>query len=179
MFRGYSTVSSTEGNFLRSLESQRTPSHHMSQGRSTPCIGDGKPPTFNRESLFHGYINPYYWVDDHPVLYANNVSLDPSTYVQQQIPSTPHLSSTSVCWSFIHPQRGEDLQQIHLIKSISKNFFPTTARKKTVILRSTYIIGYYDIYHIRVLNSATFSGGTTVDGWNPAPGEVGSLSHYL
>ncbi len=34
------------------------------QGRSTPCIGDGKPPTFNRESLFHGYINPYYWVDE-------------------------------------------------------------------------------------------------------------------
>ena len=27
-------------------------------------VGDGKPPTFNRESLFHGYINPYYWVDE-------------------------------------------------------------------------------------------------------------------
>ena len=25
---------------------------HMSQGRSTPCIGDGRPPTFNRESLY-------------------------------------------------------------------------------------------------------------------------------
>ncbi len=37
---------------------------HMSQGRSTPCIGDGGPPTFNRESLFHGYINPYCWVDE-------------------------------------------------------------------------------------------------------------------
>ena len=24
---------------------------HMSQGRSTPCIGDGRPPTFNGESL--------------------------------------------------------------------------------------------------------------------------------
>ena len=24
---------------------------HVSQDRSTPCIGDGKPPTFNRESL--------------------------------------------------------------------------------------------------------------------------------
>ena len=32
---------------------------YMSQGRSTRCIGDGKPPTFNRASLFHGYINPY------------------------------------------------------------------------------------------------------------------------
>ena len=29
---------------------------------------------------YNGYINPYYWVDDHPLLYGNNVSLDPSTY---------------------------------------------------------------------------------------------------
>ena len=33
--------------------------HHLCQGRSTPCIGDGRSPTFNRESLFHGCINPY------------------------------------------------------------------------------------------------------------------------
>ena len=26
---------------------------------------------------YNGYINPYYWVDDHPLLYANNGSLDP------------------------------------------------------------------------------------------------------
>ncbi len=25
--------------------------NHLSQGRSTPCIGDGENPTFNRESL--------------------------------------------------------------------------------------------------------------------------------
>ena len=28
----------------------------------------------------YGYINPYYWVDDHPLLYGNNGSLDPGTY---------------------------------------------------------------------------------------------------
>ena len=28
----------------------------------------------------NGYINPYYWVDDHPLLYGNNGSLDPSTW---------------------------------------------------------------------------------------------------
>ena len=28
---------------------------------------------------YNGYINPYYWVDDHP-LYGNNGSLDPGTY---------------------------------------------------------------------------------------------------
>ena len=26
-------------------------------------------------------INPYYGVDDHPLLYGNNGSLDPSTYI--------------------------------------------------------------------------------------------------
>ena len=30
-------------------------------------IGDGHP-TFNRNP-YNGYINPYYWVDDHPLLY--------------------------------------------------------------------------------------------------------------
>ena len=42
-------------------------------------IGDGRPPTFNRNP-YNGYINPYYWVDDHPLLYGNNGSLDPGTY---------------------------------------------------------------------------------------------------
>ena len=31
-------------------------------------IGDGHP-TFNRNP-YTGYINPYYWVDDHPLLYG-------------------------------------------------------------------------------------------------------------
>ena len=41
-------------------------------------IGDGHP-TCNRNP-YNGYINPYYWVDDHPLLYGNNGSLDPGTY---------------------------------------------------------------------------------------------------
>ena len=41
-------------------------------------IGDGHP-TFNRNP-YNGYINPYYWVDDHPLLYGNNGSLDPGTF---------------------------------------------------------------------------------------------------
>ena len=41
-------------------------------------IGDGHP-TFNRNP-YNGYINPYHWVDDHPLLYGNNGSLDPGTY---------------------------------------------------------------------------------------------------
>ena len=42
-------------------------------------IGDGHP-TFNRNP-YNGYINPYYWVDDHPLLYGNNGSLDPGTHI--------------------------------------------------------------------------------------------------
>ena len=30
--------------------------------------------------IYNGYINPYYWVDDHPLLYGNNGSLDPGTF---------------------------------------------------------------------------------------------------
>ena len=41
-------------------------------------IGDGHP-TFNRNP-YNGYINPYYWVDDHPLLYGNNGSLDPGSF---------------------------------------------------------------------------------------------------
>ena len=41
-------------------------------------IGDGHP-TFSRNP-YNGYINPYYWVDDHPLLYGDNGSLDPSTH---------------------------------------------------------------------------------------------------
>ena len=41
-------------------------------------IGDGHP-TFNRNP-YNGYINPYYWVDDHPLLYGTIGSLDPGTY---------------------------------------------------------------------------------------------------
>ena len=29
---------------------------------------------------YNGYINRYCWVDDHPLLYGNNGSLDPSTH---------------------------------------------------------------------------------------------------
>ena len=30
--------------------------------------------------IYNGCINPYYWVDEHPLLYGNNESLDPGTH---------------------------------------------------------------------------------------------------
>ena len=38
------------------------------------------PPSIGIRNPYNGYINPYYWVDDHPLLYGNNGSLDPGTY---------------------------------------------------------------------------------------------------
>ena len=46
-------------------------------------IGDGHP-TFNRNP-YNGCINPYYWVDDHPLLYGNNGSFDPGTFENLQL----------------------------------------------------------------------------------------------
>ena len=57
-------------------------------------IGDGHP-TFNRNP-YNGYINPYYWVDDHPLLYGTIGSLDPSTYIYIHI-------SWSYQFQTIHP----------------------------------------------------------------------------
>ena len=41
-------------------------------------VGDGHP-TFNRNP-YNWHIKPLFWVDDHPLLYGNNGSLDPGTY---------------------------------------------------------------------------------------------------
>ena len=38
---------------------------------------------------YNGYINPYYWVDDYPLLYGNNGSLDPGTYQIEFIRYSP------------------------------------------------------------------------------------------
>ena len=54
-------------------------------------IGDGHP-TFNRNP-YNGYINPYYWVDDHPLLCGNNGSLDPGTYLISLFSRKPTRSS--------------------------------------------------------------------------------------
>ena len=56
---------------------------HLCKKKQTRCamvksryIGDGHP-TFNRNP-YNGYINPYYWVDDHPLLYGNVMGVDRS-----------------------------------------------------------------------------------------------------
>ncbi len=56
--------------------------------------------------IMGNYINPYYWVDDHPLLYRNNGSLDPGTYDDFSIPNIQRI------WDFRYPrdpksQRGK------------------------------------------------------------------------
>ena len=55
--------------------------------KSRVLLGRVIPP-FNRNP-YNGYINPYYWVDDHPLLYGNNGSLDPGTYIHIPVPWIP------------------------------------------------------------------------------------------
>ena len=53
--------------------------HIPSLPNYTAILGMVIPPLIGNP--YNGYINPYYWVDDHPLLYGNNESLDPGTCV--------------------------------------------------------------------------------------------------
>ena len=63
----------------------------MCQGLNSWYWGWSSPPLIGNP--YSGYINPDYWVDDHPLLYGKNESLDPSTYEpwpgQYRLTSTP------------------------------------------------------------------------------------------
>ena len=70
-------------NYILNVHSSPDPTNpfensHICAMVKSRYIGDGHP-TFNRNP-YNGYINPYYWVDDHPLIYGNNGSLDPGTY---------------------------------------------------------------------------------------------------
>ncbi len=50
-------------------------------GSKLVVLGMAIPPLIGNPRIlilgYNGYINPYYWVDDHPLLYGNNGRLDP------------------------------------------------------------------------------------------------------
>ena len=73
---------------------------YLCHGQKSRSFGDGHP-TFNRNP-YNGYINPYYWVDDHPLLYGNNGSLDPGTFVLCLLGLNPSKEGLfqSKQWSF-------------------------------------------------------------------------------
>ena len=49
-------------------------------GRAWKLPGNSNGIEVQPKNPYSGYINPYYWVDDHPLLYGNNGSLDPGTF---------------------------------------------------------------------------------------------------
>ena len=77
-------------------------------------IGDGHP-TFNKNP-YNGYINPYYWVDDHPLLYRNNGSLDPGTYTQYI--RIPVIDGGAFCHSPATFESTDELIQYHTTPSL-------------------------------------------------------------
>ncbi len=61
------------------------PSREKAMVKVVAILGMVIPP-FNRNP-YNGYINPYHWVDDHPLLHGNNGSLDPGTLVFFHLPT--------------------------------------------------------------------------------------------
>ena len=72
-------------------------SRYMCHGQKSRFVGDGHP-TFNRNP-YNGYINPYYWVDDHPLLYGNNGSLDFRPWHIYTLLGVPNFEAS--CWEFV------------------------------------------------------------------------------
>ncbi len=78
--------------FLGFKDSERHQKNH-----SIPCVLGSKLLVLGMViqpligNPYNGYINPYYWVDDHPLLYGNNGSLDPGTC---DFLWEPHLDGT-------------------------------------------------------------------------------------
>ena len=55
---------------------------------------------------YNGYINPYYWIDEHPLLYGNNGSLDPSTPRNHSNPQVLLVySEDSMVTFYIHQEK--------------------------------------------------------------------------
>ena len=64
---------------------------------------------------YNGYINPHYWVDDHPLLYGNNGSLDLTRARYDRCETCPG-----------HWWRDHDTQEI-----VRSNMPPTNRKVKT------------------------------------------------
>ena len=84
-------------------------------------IGDGHP-TFNRNP-YNGYINPYYWVDDHPLLYGNNGSLDPSTYILKELSFQTTIQMYQVSNIALPRLLYLPLRKLHILRALGNCSF--------------------------------------------------------
>ena len=69
---------------------------------------------------YNGYINPYYWVDDHPLLYGNNGSLDPSTYFSTNKYIIPPKKTLQLHHSWL--KKGGNLHQKFDVPSLKLTY---------------------------------------------------------
>ena len=68
------------------VKSGDTHPKHMCQGWSTPYLGDKLiPPFIGILNPYNGYVNSYYWVDDHPLVYGNNGSWSTRSHILKLI----------------------------------------------------------------------------------------------
>ena len=91
----FSNVSSLEGMYFRvTLNTENNIIHnaygmiwgfeggnHVRQGLNSFVLGLVIPPLIGNP--YNGYINPYYWVNDHPLLYGNDGSLETGSSTSQ------------------------------------------------------------------------------------------------
>ena len=71
-----------------------------------------------------GFINPYYWVDDHPLLYGNSGSLDPSTCARLE------KNHTQIHWSLFSHSEWKQMSQMTLSASFSDEHLSMRTLKK-------------------------------------------------
>ena len=105
---------------------------HLCQGRSTPYIGDGRAPPF-LGNPYNGYINPYYWVDDHPLLHGNNGSLDPIAHcLGTFLLKRSYLMSVSAFQLMPEQHNQNDCQfdEIHLTHFFKQKYKPSTQKRQ-------------------------------------------------
>ena len=64
-------------------------------GSKLPILGMVIPSLIGNP--YNGYINPSYWVDEHPLLYGNTGSLDPGTYLSTSLKDFTNVGETWAC----------------------------------------------------------------------------------
>ncbi len=93
--------------FDLSFQHKPTAAHPYVPWSKVAILGMVIPP-FNRNP-YNGYINPYYWVDDHPLLCGNNGSLD---FRPDRTYHHPQILVESAPQRFLRPPaRGRGLPQ--------------------------------------------------------------------
>ena len=75
----------------------------------------------------YGYINPYYEVDDHPLLYGNNGTLDPGTFNDPWF-GAPHFPWRLGPLQLFNPRDDEIIDLNGIVDHAGQQDVPTEPR---------------------------------------------------